>query len=240
MTDEGTKFSGGITDEDDCPYLPGRRWRNLVLDVGEEMQPALHEYFLDHGFRRMGRYMYRPACEGCSECRSLRVDVRAQKPSKNQRRVLRRNADVDVSVAPALYDEEKRALLERFLAARHEGPMSADEESMQRYMFDSPGETMGLSYRLDDRLVGYGLLDLTVNVGSSLYFFFDPDESDRSLGIFSMLWEVQWLKSSGRRYYHPGFYVADCSAMNYKRRIGPLEILEDDGGWKTFDLERHG
>ena len=38
---------GGITDEDECPYLAGRRWRNLIIEAAGGFSPSQHEFFLD-------------------------------------------------------------------------------------------------------------------------------------------------------------------------------------------------
>lgn len=237
MSDDGTITTGlraGITDDDACPYLPDRRWRNLVVDTSEHLSPELHESLLNQGFRRMGRYMYRPICTDCSECRPLRVDVRRFRASRSQRRAMRRNRDLTLTIVEPRYDEEQRELLERYLAARHEGPMVAEETSMRTFMFDSPGGTRCLHFREEGRLIGCGILDSTPNVGSSLYFYFDPEEARRSLGIFSMLVEIELIRSEGARWYHPGYYVAGCRAMSYKARLQPCEILGDDGTWRPF------
>jgi len=228
------EMRAGITDEDECPYLPSRRWRNLVLDTRARLTDDLHGCLLDQGFRRMGHYMYRPVCEGCAECRPLRVDVRRFHPTRSQRRAWRRNRDLRLVVGPPHYDEEKRDLLERYLARRHTGPMVAEEQPMRDFMFDSPGETLCLELRAAGRLVGCGLLDITPEIGSSLYFFFDPDETRRSLGIYSMLVEIELTKERRRRWYHPGFYVAGCSAMSYKAAFRPCEILDQTGTWRRL------
>lgn len=227
-------FRGGVTAEDACPYLPGRRWRNLILDAGELFTPPVHEYLLNQGFRRMGNFVYRPTCDGCIECRPLRVSVASFQPSRGQRRVQKRNDDIELSMTPAAYTEEKRELLARYLEARHDGPMTADEPSMREFMYASPGTTLCMDYRLDGRLVGSGVVDLLPDVVSSIYFFFDPDLARRSLGTFSMLQEIELARSLGRRFFHPGFFISSCAAMSYKSFFKPCEYLHADGDWRPF------
>ena len=222
-----------ITDVDDCPYLEGREWRNCVVDA-TPLSPAVHERLLDQNFRRMGHWLYRPICDECSECRSLRVPADAFVASRSQRRVRRRNNDVRLEIGRAVYSDDKRDLLERYLAGRHEGPMTAEAEPTREFMFGSPFDTLGFSYFVDDRLVGYGLVDETPNVVSSLYFFFDPDESARSLGIYSALCEIDYAAQRGRQWYHPGFYVEGCRTMTYKRQFRPNEIMGQKG-WRPLD-----
>lgn len=227
-------LSGGLTGEEPCPYLEDRRWRNLVVALEEDPGGVLYEQLLDAGFRRTGFHAFRPACTACAECRSLRIDVPAYRPSRSHRRAGNRNADLEVAVDRPSYDEEKRLLLERFLEERHAGPMTADENATREAMFCSGVPSWEMTYRLDGRLVAVGIIDMTPNIVSSLYFYFDPDESRRSLGIFSMLTEIELARTSGRRWYHPGYYVSGCSAMEYKIRFGPAQILLEDQGWVDF------
>ena len=233
MNDRG--YEGLITDGEPCPYLEDREWRNFVVNPGEPLEAAVHQQFLNQGFRRTGGFVYRPHCPDCRACRSLRIDVDRFRPSRSQRRALNRNGDLETIVASPAYSEEKRSLLERYLDARHRGPMTADEEQMRAGLFDNSADSLEIDYRLDGRLVGVGIVDLTPEVLSSLYFFFAPEESKRSLGIFSMLREIELVSRTGRRFYHPGYYIAGCAAMEYKSRLRPCEILQADGRWVPFE-----
>ncbi|MEZ6195506.1 MAG: arginyltransferase [Planctomycetota bacterium] len=209
----------------DCPYLPDRRWTNLIAVPRDELEPGVLGFLLDHGFRRGGTSVFRPICQGCEECRTMRVDVERFRPSRSQRRARHRNADVRVTRRRPALDEERRVLLERFLAARYEGPMTADAESVEEYLFADTGFTWEIDYHVGDRLVAWGIFDLLPEIGSSVYFCFDPDESRRSLGVFSMLEEIELTRAGGARWFHPGYYVAGSAAMRYKASYGPAELL---------------
>lgn len=228
-------LAGGFTGEEPCPYLADRRWRNLVVTLEDDPEGTLYENLLNAGFRRTGLHAFRPACTACTECRSLRVDVDAYRPTRSHRRALSRNDDLEVGVGPPDYDEEKRELLERFLNERHPGPMSADPDATREAMFDTCVPSYEMTYRCEGRLIAVGIIDMTPNILSSLYFYFDPDESRRSLGICSMAREIELARERGRRWYHPGYFVAGCSAMEYKARFGPLEMLDDDLRWQHFE-----
>ncbi|MCA9323387.1 MAG: arginyltransferase [Planctomycetes bacterium] len=225
---------GVVTDEEPCPYLPDRKWRNFLIERAGPVSPVRHEFYLDRGFRRMGRLIYRPSCDSCQECRSLRIDVKSYRPSKSHRRARNRNRDLVVSIDRTSYSDEKRDLLERYLDVRHDGPMSADEIPVRDYMFFDTGSSFEICYRQDGRLVALGLVDLTPSILSSVYFYYDPDLAERSLGIYSMLVEIELARGQGRTWYHPGYYVEGCAAMTYKARFGPAEILDRDRGWVSF------
>jgi leucyl-tRNA---protein transferase len=230
------QFKSGITEDESCPYLPKQRWRSLILCTGPLLSMPDHEDLLNQSFRRMGRMLYRPVCDDCRECRPLRIDVERFAPSKSQRRAWNKNRDVEIQIAPAAYTDEKRDLLRRYLEARHSGPMIADETSMRASMYDSPGSTYCVDYRVHGRLIGSGIIDLLPRVVSSIYFFFDPSEARRSLGVFSMMAEIYFARSHGRPWFHPGFYVRGCDAMAYKSTFKPCEYLDVHGEWRPFGV----
>ena len=80
-----------------------------------------------------------------------------------------------------------------------------------------------------------GLCDLTPLSVSSVYFYFDPALSRRSLGIFGALQELDLARRLGLDWYYPGFWVENCPTMAYKARLGPCELLGTDGRWRALD-----
>ena len=96
---------------------------------------------------------------------------------------------------------------------------------------DTCADTVEVQYRVADRLVAVSVLDLGARAVSSVYHYFDPEESGRSLGVYSVLWELAWCKLSGFDWYYLGYYVQDCSHLNYKANYAPNEIKMDDG-WR--------
>lgn len=233
MMEEG-ELGFFLSEETDCPYLPDRRWRNVLAMRPEGLSAADHAELLDQGFRRLSTAAFRPLCVACQECRSLRLDVHRFQPSKSQRRAQRRNADVAVEVGRPALDEERRLLMAKFLEARYEGPMSAEDEHLEETLFLDTGFTEEVDFRVDGRLIGVLIHDAVPDIGSSVYFYFDPDESRRSLGVYSLLWEIEHTRARGARWYHPGYYVADCAAMNYKASFGPAEIFDGEA-WTPFE-----
>ena len=60
--------------------------------------------------------------------------------------------------------------------------------------------------------------------------FFDPDYSYRSMGTFSALYEMNWMRERGLRYYYLGLFVEKCLHLNYKSRFYPNQRLVN-GDW---------
>ncbi|MFN3604868.1 MAG: hypothetical protein ACK4UJ_09180 [Leptonema sp. (in: bacteria)] len=85
-------------------------------------------------------------------------------------------------------------------------------------------KTKELNIFIKNKLVGVGILDLVEDAYSSVYFFYDPDFYDYSLGTFSILLEIEIAKLYNLKYYYLGYYIKDCSKMNYKINFKPCEI----------------
>jgi arginyl-tRNA--protein-N-Asp/Glu arginylyltransferase len=217
-------------DTEPCPYLPGEvarlplRWQLRPLNA-EELDRSLAL-----GERRVGRMLYRPTCPTCRACEPLRVPVREFQPTKSQRRVLRKNEDLRVEIGPATFSEERLHLYNRH---KQERGLGRDERLMTRrgyegWFIQSCTPTVEMRYYAADRLIGLGILDVGAEDASSVYFYFDPDESKRSLGVFSVMAEIHWMRSRGGRYHYLGLYVAACSHLVYKASYYPHERLIGD------------
>jgi arginine-tRNA-protein transferase len=222
-----------------CPYLPGRRAKNRAF-WADRFSCELYQRLMDRGFRRSGSLFYQPACVGCSECKALRIPVAGFKPSRSQRRVWRRNADLAVTVGRPVFSEEKHRLYVRYLTYQHDGLMGQTEDDARRFLYESPVESLEFCYRLNGRLVAAGIADISAKALSSVYLMFDPAEARRSLGTYSALWEIQWCLDRGIPYYYLGFYVRDCRKMNYKACFRPCQLLGKDGRWRSLTLRRRG
>ncbi len=219
-----------------CPYLAGRTakdeftWFKVLPD-------RIYLDLMNRGFRRSGQIVYRPICDDCRECRPIRVRVDRFKASRSQRRILRRNRDVTVEAAQPEMTDEKWRLYQAYLAHQHDGTMSSDRDSLERFLYTSPTTTLEMVYRLGKEIVGIGLVDVSAMCLSSVYFFFDPGEARRGLGTFSILCEIDACARTGRPYWYGGYYVRDCDRMNYKANFKPYELLDPDGIWREAAID---
>jgi leucyl-tRNA---protein transferase len=84
-------------------------------------------------------------------------------------------------------------------------------------------------------LVAASYLDVGREGASSVYACFDPDESARSLGTATFLWEIAYAQRRGCRYLYPGYVYDVASPYDYKKRLGALEAF-DWTLWRPFQL----
>jgi arginyl-tRNA--protein-N-Asp/Glu arginylyltransferase len=214
-----------------CPYLPGREAR-LVFVRPRHLGPGLYHLLLDLNFRRLGWGVYRPRCGGCSECRQLRVSVEGFRPNRSQRRCRKRNADVSATFGLPEPTGEKHAVYRRYLEARHNGEMTGSWEEFAEFLHEGPPLAREVVYRVGERLLGGGIVDVEPEAMSAVYFYFDPDLSDRSPGTFNVLWLLEECRRRGVPWLYLGYHVRGGRAMSYKTDFRPHQILGDDGRWR--------
>ncbi len=226
-----------VSGETPCPYLPGRLSRCEAYFV-EQLDGAAYEHLMGRRFRRSGRIVYRTQCRGCSACQPLRVPVADFRPTRSMRRVWRRNADLRVEIGEPSATVDKFTIFRRYLEAQHDEVMSRTYESFAAFLYDTPLPTQEFRYHLGGRLAGVSLADRCPGGLSSVYMFFDPELGERSLGTYSILWEIEYCKCERLPYYYLGYYVAGSETMSYKSRFRPNEVLAGVGRWRPLaDVE---
>jgi arginine-tRNA-protein transferase len=213
-----------------CSYLQGRLARYLAF-AAPVSPPGLYHALMDLNFRRSGLAFYRPACDGCSECRAIRVPIASFRPSRAQRRCWGRNQDLAVTVAPPTPSEEKHALYRRYLAVRHDGQMDGSPEEFERFLYSTTVQTLELEYRLEGGLLAVALADLEPAALSAVYCYFEPTASPRSLGVFNVLSLIEECRRRELPHLYLGYYVRSCRKMDYKVAYRPNEILDVQGRW---------
>ncbi len=231
-----------ITGKSICNYLPHRLAIFRAFEAGTgtgNISGEMFQKLLDAGFRRSGSVIYQPMCAGCRQCVPIRVPVDAFKPTRSQRRVLRKNKDIIVRVAAPEATREKWELYERYQKEWHHKKPSEAEDVLGfvTFLYRSPVDSLEFEYRDKwGRLLGVGITDVCPQSLSSVYFYFDPREAALSLGTFSALYEIQWARQMKMKYWYAGYWIEGCESMSYKSRFGPAETLGTDGIWRPLEL----
>ncbi|MBM3737477.1 MAG: arginyltransferase [Acidobacteria bacterium] len=220
-----------VSPSEPCSYLEDRlaRYQAFLWDPEQGRLPgSAYQDLMDNRFRRSGRVFYRPVCSGCGSCIPIRIDVESFAPSKSQRRVLRRNQDVRVRWATPEITDAKRALYRRYMEGRH-GGSDSDPDTLDRFLYDSPTDTIEATYWLNGDLIAAGICDVTPQSLSTVYFYFEPGTARRSLGTFSALVEIEAARKMGLACYYLGYWVPGCRKMEYKAALGPHQLLSGSG-----------
>ena len=226
-----------LTSPAPCPYLPGRAERKVFTHLIGLRAPALNDTLTQSGFRRSQTIAYRPACEQCRACVSVRVKIAEFEPTRGLRKVARRNVDLTTGVIPARATPAQYQLFRDYVGARHYDGGMADMSMVDYQMMveDSHVDTRIVEYRLpqegDDegRLVACCLTDRLSDGLSMVYSFYDPDLVSRSLGVFMILDHIERVRGAGLPHLYLGYWVEGSRKMDYKARFLPQERLGLEG-----------
>ena len=185
----------------------------------------------DLGFRRSGEHIYRPWCEGCSECKSVRVPLNHFKVSKSQKRVLKRNQDLEVSFEMPSSSDEVYHLYADYINQRHsDGDMYPPSlEQFESFLCQGPAASNArfICFRLEQKLLAVAVVDMLPKGLSAIYTFFDPAYDVRSLGRLAVLWQIRWAQSQAMDFVYLGYWIKACQKMAYKAEYRPLQVFED-------------
>ncbi len=225
-----------------CPYLPGQEERKVFTHLIGRRSPALNDTLTQSGFRRSQTIAYRPACETCRACVSVRVLVNEFRPTRNMRRVMERNDDIVGHPAPPRADSEQYSLFRAYLDRRHGDGGMADMSALDYAMMveDSHVDTRLIIYRRrgpDSRINGRGhgpllavaLTDILADGLSMVYSYFDPALEDRSIGTMMILDHIERARRLGLPHVYLGYWVEGSRKMAYKSRFTPQERLGMNG-----------
>ncbi|KAA1174969.1 arginyltransferase [Marinobacter salinexigens] len=222
----------------DCSYLPDREATTMFVDPRANIDKKLYSQLTALGFRRSGSHYYRPHCEQCNACVPVRLKATEFKPDRNQRRVLKRNEDLECTLVPASFSESYYQLYENYIEQRHkDGDMyPPSREQFTSFLVEGATDSWFLDIRLDGALVGLAAVDLLDDGLSAIYTIFDPSHEDRSLGTFAVLWQLQEAQRRGLPHLYLGYWIRECRKMSYKTRFRPIEALRD-GHWRELQID---
>lgn len=238
-----------LTAPSPCPYIEGQFERKVFTHLVGEKAPALNDLLTQGGFRRSQNIAYRPACETCRACVSVRILAEEFRPSKNMKRIQQRNADLIGAVHDAEPTTEQYSLFRAYLDARHRKGGMSDMTVLDYAMMveDTHVESKIIEYRRrgpdsivtgvgHGELVAVALSDKMADGLSMVYSFYDPAQHDRSLGTFMILDHIARARAAGQPHVYLGYWVNGSRKMAYKIRFQPQEHLGPKG-WERYDHE---
>jgi len=238
-----------LTAPSPCPYLPGQEERKVFTHLVGERAGDLNNLLTHGGFRRSQSIAYRPACERCRACVSVRVIAEEFRPTRNLRRVLDRNRDLEGEMRVAVPTSEQYSVFRAYLDARHYDGGMADMTVLDYAMMveDSHVQTRLIEYRRRNsgahtsafgprkgELLAVALTDVLKDGLSMVYSFYEPEPEYRSLGTFMILDHIARARSMGLAYVYLGYWVRGSHKMEYKGRFLPQERLAPEG-WSRVE-----
>ncbi|MEM9826188.1 MAG: arginyltransferase [Planctomycetota bacterium] len=220
-----------------CPYLDDQVARMpLELPIGP-VTGKVTDWLLERGYRRSGNFVYTTQCGGCRECKPTRLRPTEFRWGKSFKRVLAR-CERELTWTWGKPGADQRRV-DLFNAHRDGRNLGRDDhrvtlDSYQAFLTESCCHTMELAFYREGSLIGASIVDVGQRSLSAVYTYFDPAESNYSIGTLAILRQVLWAREHDFDWLYLGMYVAENRHLNYKARFGPQQRLID-GRWVTID-----
>ncbi len=220
-----------------CSYLPDKEATTLFLDPQESPVRGVYDSLSLLGFRRSGRHLYRPHCENCNACRSVRIPVEQFSANRSQRKVWRRNQDITTRVVPARYEARHYELYADYIRKRHaDGDMYPPSRDQYRtFLTLSEPYAFLLEMYLDEELVAVSAFDQLEHGLSAIYTFYAVGDTwdRRSLGTLAVLKLIELSREKALPHLYLGYWIEECRKMRYKQDFTPTELL-DGRHWRPL------
>lgn len=215
-----------------CSYLPEQQATTLFIDPAARIDALVYGQLSEMGFRRSGPHLYRPHCAHCNACVPARVPVMHFARNRQQRRIWARNQDLQVVDRTSIDGDEFYQLYARYIEGRHrDGDMyPPSRQQFESFLTREWEITRYFCFYDGARLVAVAVVDAMQNGLSAIYTFYDPELSQRSLGVFAVLWQIEHARQHQVPHVYLGYWIKECRKMAYKIGYRPIELLIN-GKW---------
>ena len=193
---------------------------------------------LENGWRHFGTYFFRYNLGfHQNEIRRvfpLRIRLADFSFSKSQRRVLRKNQDLRTVIRPVEINTDKEILFERHKQRFKENTPFSIYDFLSFNPAIAPCEAKEICVYRENELLAASFFDVGEQSVSSVYAIFAPEEAGRSLGVFTMLLEIDWALERGKKFFYQGYSYEGNSFYDYKKRFRALEKFDWNDNWESF------
>ncbi len=216
-----------LTREQPCSYLDDKQAQSVFVHPTFPLSTRVYAQLIAQGYRRSGDQVYRPYCASCTACIPARLAVARFNPNRSQKRCWKNNTQTRAVIKPAVFEQAHYDLYLRYQTSRHsDGDMAkASPDDYLSFLGSTWCDTQFVEFFIDNELAGVAVIDQFDNALSAVYTFFDPKFSSYSLGVYAVLWQIEYAKRSQRDFVYLGFWIEDCKKMAYKNGYQPLQVL---------------
>lgn len=219
---------------DKCSYLENHE-QTTHYKIINDCSAYECQDLIERGYRRFGKMYFRPICAECNECQSIKIDVENYHFSKSARRVLKKAQHIETYIQHPSVTKEHLKLFEKYHLFMHEKKgWDYNSVTAEHYYssFVVGHEEFGyeILYYDGDKLIGVDLIDILEDGVSSIYFYYDPEYANLSLGKLSLYNQIRYAKETEKKWIYLGYYVEDCPSLSYKREYKPYHTLQGRPG----------
>ena len=206
-----------------------------------QVSPQQLDALLADGWRHFGEQFFRYNI-GFHENeirRVLPLRVRLEKfaLSKSQRRIIRKNHDLQAVIRPIEITPEKENLFERHKRRFNHAVPDSLYDFLSFEPARIPCKALEISVYENKKLLAASFFDVGTAAVSAVYAMFDPTEKTRSLGIYTMLSTIDFALKNDKTFYYPGYAYEGNSFYDYKKRFSALEEFDWNSNWDDFKID---
>lgn len=222
-----------------CGYLPNKLAQSLIASPQHLIDASIYSGLITQGFRRSGKFAYRPHCENCRACIAVRLILNAFVPSRSQKRAYKQHAQLTAQIFPLHFNQQHYELYESYQSLRHHDETANesnattkdDAEQYRQFLCQSNVESLMIEFKDANHQVKIvSVVDIVKDGVSAVYTFYDALEAKASYGTYSIMWLAEWTKSLNLPYLYLGYWIKDSQKMAYKQQFKPQQKLID-GEW---------
>jgi leucyl-tRNA---protein transferase len=223
------RLSFYLTPNHPCPYLPDKQAKTAFLSPEIETNTQIYSALISQGLRRSGEHIYKPYCDDCQACISVRIPVANFNFSRSQKRCLKTAVGFSQSIAPAAYTDQHYTLFERYINHRHkDGDMyPPSPEQYQSFLLNDSIESnfLNLTDPNNSQLICTAVYDQVKDGLSAVYTYFEPSYAKYSLGTLAILKLIEQTQRQGLDYLYLGYWIQNSQKMAYKGKFRPLQCF---------------
>ncbi len=151
------------------------------------------------------------------------------------------NSRYKTIIRKAVFDKEKQKLYEGH-KERFEGYIP---NTLKESLFGTEEDNLYNTYEVcvyeNDKLIAASFFDIGSDSIASIMGLYDADYAQHSLGIYTMLCEIQYGIEQGKKFYYPGYVVPGYKKFDYKLRVGKMDYYDvPSDSWLPYELLENG
>jgi arginyl-tRNA--protein-N-Asp/Glu arginylyltransferase len=220
-----------------CGYIANNLAQSLIATPHHLVDAAVYSELINQGFRRSGKFTYRPHCENCNKCIPVRMVLNQFTPTRSQKRAYKQHADLTANILPLDYHPKHAELYMKYQSLRHvsedtfkESKDSDETEQYRQFLCNSHVESLLIEFKdAQEQVKIVSVIDVVSDGVSAVYTFYDATEK-ASYGTYAIMWLANWIKSLNLPYLYLGYWIQDSQKMAYKEKFNVQERLID-GEW---------
>ena len=221
-----------------CGYIAKNRAQSLIASPHHLVDADVYSELIRQGFRRSGKFAYRPHCEQCNKCVPVRVVLSEFSPTRSQKRAYKQHENLTVNIIPLAFHQAHFELYAAYQGLRHtsdddlnQNTESSEEDQYKQFLCQSNVNSWMIEFRDAQNQVKIVSVIDTVNDGNSaVYTFYDAAQPKASYGTYAIMWLIDWTKSLNLPYMYLGYWIAESQKMAYKEKFN-LQEKYIDGEW---------